>query len=419
VTVDPDAQAWGAAFAESTPTMFDVVTHLVARPAVAWWLSTNPESWRRAVVPHDSPHVHARGTNPDRVLVAGDGAATGRGVLSHDLGLPGHLARALSAHTRRATDVDIVVAGDMTAVSCLPALARTDLDPFDVVVLSLGANEALALTSAESWQEALAALLADVTTRAPAATPVFLLPIPFFGVNPAFPRRLGRVVDAHVRRLNAATESLVSQMPRVSVLAVDQADPYEPEGSHVYRRWAESIAPRISSALDPSRPRAGDTRQADEEERQAALDDLERANGTEDDPVLTQLAEEARQAFGTSIAAVTMIHSDVQVMKAAVGIDPVDLPRAEAFCDVTIRRAGHLVVEDAARDERYADYSIVRGDPGVLFYAGYPLESPDGHRVGALCVMDVEPREFTEGEAVLLRDLALRVQDHLWGAPSA
>jgi GAF domain-containing protein len=76
--------------------------------------------------------------------------------------------------------------------------------------------------------------------------------------------------------------------------------------------------------------------------------------------------------------------------------------------------AAHSVIEDASLDTRYADYSVVAGEPGVRFYAGYPIESPDGQRVGALCIMDTEPRHVTPGNAVLLRSLAQRVQAHLW-----
>jgi hypothetical protein len=387
----------------------------VARPLIGWWLSTNADSWHRHVVAADSPHVHAPGTDPDRVLIAGDGAATGRGVITHDLGLPGYLARSLTEHTGRATDVDAVVAGDMTARTCLTALTDVDLDRFDIVLLSVGANEALALMSAGAWEESMGALLDDVVVRSPSATKVFVLPIPFFGVNPHFPRRLARVVDRQVQVLNAVTAQLTSRLLGVEIVPVAQAAKFVPEGAHVYRRWAAGIALRISAALDPDRVSAGSTEKNDEQGRQEALRALEGlAPGARADMVLDQLAERARRAFGTSIAAVTLIDSDVQIMRAARGIDAVELPRDEAFCDITIRRASHFVIEDASLDSRYADYSIVAGDPGVKFYAGYPIESPDGQRVGALCVMDTEPRRFTPQDAELLRSLAQGVQTHLW-----
>lgn len=54
------------------------------------------------------------------------------------------------------------------------------------------------------------------------------------------------------------------------------------------------------------------------------------------------------------------------------------------------------------------------GPTGRKFYAGYPIESPGGQRVGALCVMDPEPRRFTTQDSELLRSSAQGVQAHLW-----
>lgn len=340
---------------------------------------------------------------------------TGRGTVTHDLGLPGYLARSLTAKTGRATDVDAVVAGDMTARSCIAALGDVDLDLFDIVVLSVGANEALALMPPRDWGDAVGALLDDVAMRSPAATKIFVLPVPLFGGNPHFPRHLARVVDRHVQTLNAVTAMRVGGPEGVEIISVPEAGTFEIEGAHVYRQWAEGIALQISTALDPARVPVGSTEKEDERGRQDALRALEGLNPVGgSDVVLDELAEQARRVFGTSIAAVTFIESDRQVMRAARGMDPAPLPRSDAFCDTTIRRASHFVIEDASLDSRYADYSVVTGEPGVRFYAGYPIEAPGGQRVGALCIMDAEPRHFTPQEAEMLRHLAQGVQAHLW-----
>jgi hypothetical protein len=385
---------------------------LVARPLIGLWLATSPRSWRRQVMADDSPHLHARGTDADRVLLTGDGAAAGRGVRTHDLGLPGHLARALSVHTGRATDVDLVVTADMTARTCLAAVSDADLFRYDVVVVSLGANEALSLTSVSSWRDALGALLDDLELRAPAATRIFVLTVPLFGSNPHFPPRLARTVDDHVEQLNEVLQQIAAVRERVTVVAPAQTAAFEREGTHLYRRWAEGIALRIIGALDPERSAAERASAPDELRRQRALDAMQVAT-SEADPVLDDLAGSARTAFGTAFSAITLITSDTQLIKAATGFAPVVLPRSEAFCDTTIRQAGHFVVEDARADSRYADYSVVTGDLGVRFYAGYPIESPDGQRIGALCIMDTEPRAFTDLDAELLRTLAGFAEDHL------
>ena len=46
-------------------------------------------------------------------------------------------------------------------------------------------------------------------------------------------------------------------------------------------------------------------------------------------------------------------------------------------------------------------------------YAAAPLITRDGHHLGALCVFDRVPREFTAGELEDLTDLASMVQREL------
>ncbi|MDP3768553.1 MAG: SpoIIE family protein phosphatase, partial [Dehalococcoidia bacterium] len=78
-----------------------------------------------------------------------------------------------------------------------------------------------------------------------------------------------------------------------------------------------------------------------------------------------------------------------------------------AFCDPTIRQSAVLVVPDATKDPRFRDNPVVTGEPGVRFYAGAPLISSDGYRLGSLCILDFEPREtFTQVERQQLEAMA-------------
>jgi hypothetical protein len=394
--------------------MFTWLIHLFARPLVGVWLSNSPHSWERHPVAEDSPHVHARGTNPDRVLLAGDGAATGRGVRTHDLGLGGYLARSLTARTNRATDVDLVVDGTMTVRSGRKALDGTDLARFDIIVLSFGANEALALMSTTKWRADLESLLLDVLTQAPPSAKVFLLAVPAFSTNPHFPKRLGNIVDKHVLRMNAIALNLMQAYPEMVFVPESHEHAFELEGAHVYRQWAEEISDRIANNLDPARPLTRSTADANEQDRQHALERFETMS-RERTLDLEGFTKKAKNLFGTKIAAITFIRSDTETMRAVTGSTLADLPRAESFCDITIRRSGHLVIHDTRIDNRYSDYTLVTGTHGIRFYAGYPIEDPEGHRIGALCIMDPEPRTFDDHDASALRTLALTIQKHFYG----
>ena len=72
--------------------------------------------------------------------------------------------------------------------------------------------------------------------------------------------------------------------------------------------------------------------------------------------------------------------------------------------------AGVFVVGDATKDARFADNPLVTGGPGIRFYGGAPVRSPDGHALGTLCVIDSKPRELSSGARTTLLALARQVE---------
>ena len=387
--------------------------HFVARVLIGAWLQTSPDSWKKRLIADDSPHIHAPGTNPDRVLLVGDGVATGRGVLTHELGLPGYLARSLSRLTGHATDVDIYVHQEMTVESSIAAIDGVKLARFDTIVLSIGHNEALSLMTPDRWRDGLEHLLEHLARTAPATVPISILAIPVFGPKTKMPGFLAAVIDAHVPTLNAVTAKAIAGRGNVTLIK-GAAGQFEPETAHLYKRWADHVASSINTELHADRVPAGDSASMNEMERQLALEELEASETNADQ--LDDLVASARHLLGTPIAAITFIHSDYLIQRSAQGIESMPIPRAETFCDTTIRRASHLVIEDTTADPRYSEFPVVTGEPGVRFYAGYPIESPDGHRVGAFCVMDTETRKFTQEDMGMLRTMAHLAEERLWPA---
>lgn len=113
------------------------------------------------------------------------------------------------------------------------------------------------------------------------------------------------------------------------------------------------------------------------------------------------------------IALITLLDHERQWFKSCIGLDTRETSREVAFCAYNLHDEEIMVVEDATRDERFADNPLVTGDPGIRFYAGAPLVTPDGHVLGSVCALDTEPRSISEAEAERLRDLAAMVVDKL------
>lgn len=133
-------------------------------------------------------------------------------------------------------------------------------------------------------------------------------------------------------------------------------------------------------------------------------------------PTLDPVVQIARRMFGMPVAAINMIGSDHVFFAASAGFDgkEVDMRRDVSFCAHAITQRAVMLVPDATRDERFHDNPLVAGTAGVRFYAGVPLVSPDGHALGALCVLDTVPHtDFSAADCERLRELAAMAADRL------
>ena len=106
------------------------------------------------------------------------------------------------------------------------------------------------------------------------------------------------------------------------------------------------------------------------------------------------------------IATVSLIDRDRQWLKAKVGLEGGQCPRAAAFCNITIQSREIMVVEDALLDSRFVDNCHVTGDPFIRSYAGAPLMTNDGYNLGALCAIDRVPRTFPANHLAILKRFA-------------
>lgn len=121
----------------------------------------------------------------------------------------------------------------------------------------------------------------------------------------------------------------------------------------------------------------------------------------------------AQTLFGTEMALVSLVDADRQWFKSRQGLDASETPRDISFCGHAILGADILEVADARQDPRFVDNPLVVGPPHIRFYAGAPLKTADGHRVGTLCIIDSKPRQLTSRERNLLTDLAGCVEEEL------
>jgi len=121
----------------------------------------------------------------------------------------------------------------------------------------------------------------------------------------------------------------------------------------------------------------------------------------------------AMDVFGMPGAYISLIDRDRQWIKASVGFCRPGDSREESFCSHTIQLAEMLVVEDTREDERFRHLPAVTGPDNVRFYAGAPLMTREGYAVGALCLIDQQPRQLNEAQRAKLQGMAALVIAHI------
>lgn len=400
-------------------------------PLMRAWSATTNRDYDGIPRPLDDQRAHSPGINSDRILIFGSGPAVGWGVLSHDVALPGSLARALSARTGRGADVDVVPNPHVTIRTARAELDGLGLWRYDAVVVSLGTSDAVSLVPARVWQRELMALLDRIERDSSLTTRTFVLGVQPIRSIAAFDTALGSVAEKHARTLNGLTASLCAERARAYYVPMSArlvVTPGRVRTAAHYAQWADLLAARMAPILNAEhldadtadtvgsgRSRARDAEQLSPDPRRA----IDRLGILDSDPDarLDRIVAIARSSYGTASAALTFVDGDRLWDKTNIGRAPRVFPLAGSITAIAVSGPGALVVPDAQAEARFRDHPLVHGAPHTRFYAGFPIEADSGERIGVLSVFDPEPRPAAEIDIVLLRELALIIQAELGRLP--
>lgn len=149
------------------------------------------------------------------------------------------------------------------------------------------------------------------------------------------------------------------------------------------------------------------------------LDDLARLGALDALKVLDTPPEQsfddivrlATRLCATPVALVSLVTSERQWFKARVGFPSCETDLDRSVCRYVLAEPDLLIVPDLTADPRTSANPLVTGEPRIRFYAGAPLRLSDGQVVGALCVIDTEPRPegLTQEQGDDLRALGRQV----------
>jgi GAF domain-containing protein len=147
------------------------------------------------------------------------------------------------------------------------------------------------------------------------------------------------------------------------------------------------------------------------------LDDPERLRSlqrvcvaAEPDEAFDRFAGLVKRLLHVPVALVSLVDDERQYFPGQVGLaEPWDVkretPLSHSFCRHVVDEGIAKVYSDARLDPQVRD-NLAIPDLGVVAYAGMPLTDADGRTLGSLCAIDTEPRQWTQHDLAVLRDLA-------------
>ncbi|WCT14447.1 ATP-binding protein [Mucilaginibacter jinjuensis] len=135
--------------------------------------------------------------------------------------------------------------------------------------------------------------------------------------------------------------------------------------------------------------------------------------GTYAEKSFINIANLVAEIFHASIAMISLVDAEEVSFQSNVGMNSTTGPRGESFCSLTVLRPEVNVVENALEDPIVAQNPLVCGDFGLRFYAGAPLITHDGFLIGTVCLVDTQPRKFSDHDRRVLEGLAKIVMEQI------
>jgi predicted PurR-regulated permease PerM len=323
-----------------------------------------------------------------------------------DIGYRRHVADGLTAVLRAMSE-------DIQEQASAADKGPTESRPESVSVLSIGGRTELDQAAAEM----LACALADRDVHARVLSPVSISrdaigQLDLTGIDVVClnylqpqPYVLAKFVSRRLKR----------RRPEIRVVICAWNPAELPEDDTTIRGTADAISVSLEQTvrlvegwLQKDVPQGTNTPAAVPENELERLDALKAlrlssGEGTSFDSFAVKVAE----AFDVPIALVSLVEAENQVWPGAAGLPP-DLdaarksPRDLSICSHVVADGEMIVVEDVARDPRFATNPFLL-EKGIRFYAGAPLRTAGGFVLGSLCIIDSKPRQFAKKERKLLQ----------------
>lgn len=237
--------ALGAAIAPIAPMLF------LQGQITRWKVGLLPD----AAGPREG--VAGAGGDPAKLWVMGESTVAGLGARYHEHALAGRFALHLSNYLQRPVSWKVLGKNGVTARQTITELLPQMPDEeFDYVLLGLGGNDVMKLSSPIKWRSDMIELLTRLREKLPEAV-IFISNCPMIILSPVIPQpsktllwQLSRMHDANIREFTREMERVVYYPQPVGV----RPEGFFADGIHPseqgYAEWAEAMVKYFGTRRD-------------------------------------------------------------------------------------------------------------------------------------------------------------------------
>lgn len=237
---------------------FIIATAAVAPFAPLLYLQGQITRWRVGVLPDAAGPFEGKVGNGDsieRLFVIGESTVAGLGARDHERALTGQFAACLSERLEKAIEWRVVGRNGVTARRTIDELLpQMPAIEFDHILVGLGGNDVMKLSSPRKWRRDMTELLTHLRERSPRAK-IYITNCPMIKYSPALPTpirqilwELSKMHDANIREFTAGLDR-VYYYPQPAEVRLEGffADGLHPS-EQGYADWARAMADHFAAA---------------------------------------------------------------------------------------------------------------------------------------------------------------------------
>lgn len=187
------------------------------------------------------------------LLAIGESTVAGLGAKTHETALAGQFARVLSETIGKSVRWHVIGKNGVTAKRALKELVPLipDEEKFDYIIVGLGGNDVLKLSSPLKWRRNMMKILRLLREKHPESV-IFITNVAAIKLSPALPEPIKFILGRLSRLHNANIKQFVREFERVYYYEQPESVPpdFFSDGIHPseagYKVWSEEIIKTMS-----------------------------------------------------------------------------------------------------------------------------------------------------------------------------